>query len=72
MREEVWLLLCSFDERYAPLIIVQLIILLAVVVTLPALERGSASFIIAVVDLALLIPTVAAFLYIRYRCQQFT
>jgi hypothetical protein len=71
-RDEFWAVVCDFETVILAALGIDAFLLLLGLVSVFGVERGSASFVILVVDLVLLVPLFFVTLFLYWRCRTFT
>lgn len=69
-RTRFWDVVCEYDELVKAALSIDVVLLLALVLASPGIERGSASFIILVFNVALLVPLFLVTLSILLGCRR--
>lgn len=65
-----WDVVCDYDELLKAAMSIDAVLLLALLLASPGIERGSASFVILVFNVAVLVPLLAVTLYLILRCRR--
>lgn len=69
-RARFWDVVCEYDELLTAAISIDAVLLLALVLASPGIERGSASFIVLVFNVAVLVPLFAVTLFVLVHCRR--
>lgn len=65
-----WDVVCDYDELLKGALSIDAVLLLALLLASPGIERGSASFVILVLNVALLVPLLFVTLYLLLWCRR--